>query len=352
MSDSESCEKGTVFLLNAKSKDLPPGKGLGECLGKGEEYKKLSGIDDWRKKLSNFDTTSFKLSGKTWNSVEHYYQASKFKKNNQSFYEKFTAEANTGISRDPGKAKAAGSKSGEYKGKRIRPDDIEPDPDFFEGRDIKVMNKAQEAKFYSDPNLMKLLKATKDAKLVHTTGKNGKQVVFQHLMDIRAGKVERPEEIVLSTKVSKAPPTVTKWPVKIPKEVNFTLPAIEDPLAGHFIPKLGKNKPWDKIYEEFQNFEDYGIEGDVATFYAGHNIEIVPMISNADLKKVPKLVMTYDKTLDPKRVKPKVGSGFRRYTIAEMKEFISVKHVRVPPGVKTADEYRDFIQANIQLFRA
>lgn len=350
-------EVGTVFVFYSKSKDVLPGEGTGEHINSGDKkkYKKLASIENWRKRLSNFDESSFKEDGKTWNSVEHYYQASKFKKNNKGFYNKFSAEANTDISRDPNKAKAAGSKSGKYKGKRIRPDDIQADPDFFKGRDVKVMNKAQEAKFFTHPDLMKLLKATKDAKLVHTTKINGEGVVFQHLMDIRDGKVKRksePEEIVLTSKVSVASSVKSgsKFPEKIPKEVKFSLPSLEYPLAGHFIPELFKKKDWNEIYGGFENFEDYGIEGDVYTFYKTHNIELLPSISLEDRKKIPKIVMAYDKSFNVRRIDPKTGSGQRKYTLAEMKEFVAVKHVRIPFGVRTADQYREFIIANVKLF--
>ena len=90
--DLYSKDEGTVFQFYSKSTGKPyPGKGVGEIIKPNFEskYKILSTIKDWRKKLSNFDKVRFSLDDYTWNSVEHYYQANKFKRNNPDFYKKF-----------------------------------------------------------------------------------------------------------------------------------------------------------------------------------------------------------------------------------------------------------------------
>jgi hypothetical protein len=109
----------------------------------------------------------------TWSSVEHYYQASKFKINNPGLYRSFALESGTELSKDPAMAKSAGGKN-------------KLDPDFFtSGRSLVEMRRAQKEKFTQHNNLRNILLATKNAKLVHYV-RGSNPIVFIDLMVIRS----------------------------------------------------------------------------------------------------------------------------------------------------------------------
>jgi hypothetical protein len=192
---SDLYDKSTVFRFYSKSTDKPlPGHGAGETIGNEGDvaYEELSKFPQWRKKLSNFWTAEFTLDGHRWLSVEHYYQGSKFKKNNKDFYIQFSLDSpDSSIAKDAGLAKSAGGMSGKYKGELVRPKNVKIDPDFFmvlSGSKYKRgeidMENAMRAKFTQNPELKKLLLATKNAKLEHIT--RGKPaIVFNDLMRVR-----------------------------------------------------------------------------------------------------------------------------------------------------------------------
>jgi len=156
-SNTELYDDSTVFQFYYKSSDVPkPGKGTGEKLGPEgvQEYVHLTSIPKWRKKLSNLWEQEFILDNKKWLTVEHFYQASKYKKNNLEHYNKFALNSNSDVSRDPKKARVLGSNK-----------KISIDNDFFNGRNQIVIENALHAKFTQNKDLGKLLVLTKRAKL-------------------------------------------------------------------------------------------------------------------------------------------------------------------------------------------
>lgn len=175
------------FYSNSNPNALP-GTGAGEKIPETEKihFHRLATFDNWRRKLSNTWNEPFMLDNHTWQSVEHYYQASKFKNNNREFYLKFSLDSRSQLSADPVLAKAAGSKSGKLNHTTIiRPSRITIDPDFFNhGRSEREMENAMFAKFSQNKNLKDILLATRNAKLVHYQ-RGAPPEIYHHLMRVR-----------------------------------------------------------------------------------------------------------------------------------------------------------------------
>ena len=175
----------TIFQFYSKSIDKPPGMGLGEKVPKEliSDYSKLNEILNWRWALDNSYHAEFTLDDLKWLSVEHFYQASKFKNDNYDFYYLFSLNSSSDISNDAELAKAAGSKSGIFKGKNIRKSGVIIDADFFQGRNSEVLEYAIYAKFSQNKTLSNILLFTNDAKLIQFNKKGNK--VAHELMKVR-----------------------------------------------------------------------------------------------------------------------------------------------------------------------
>lgn len=167
-------DKAIVFMFKASSGAKPnAGMGPGEQIPNDAklEFSALNKISNWRKMLDDSWAAPFTVESKRWNTVEHYYIGSQFKKGFPDFYQQFSLDSGSDISKDLELARAAGSKSGKLKERILRESKIKIDPDFFEvginPRSQQERKTALTAKFTQNLDLKDVLIKTKMAKLVH-----------------------------------------------------------------------------------------------------------------------------------------------------------------------------------------
>ena len=195
-------DDNVVFQFYIKSDGSKlPGKGSGEKIPKNlkdmdesyqrnYDFKTLHSIPDWRRKLSHFYESEFTLDEKKWLSVEHYYNAQKFKEKYPSFYEEFSLDSNSELSQSVNLVKAAVSKSGKYKEKdgkhvRIRPLKVDINSiESIKNDKSSIMQNSIYAKFTQNDELKTLLMETKLAKLMHFV-KASPPIIAKDLMHVR-----------------------------------------------------------------------------------------------------------------------------------------------------------------------
>ena len=181
----------TIFVFHAKSDSHPfAGKGFGEKIetSKIREFSVLDkdkACENWRRKLDDSWVTPFSVEGKRWATVEHYVLGSQYKKGFPDFFEKFSLHTESDISNDLQLARAAASKSGKMKDLLLRPKNVKPDLD-YEDKDRRTMERktALTAKFSQNQDLLKVLKETKNAKLMHFV-RGSPAVTDELLMKVR-----------------------------------------------------------------------------------------------------------------------------------------------------------------------
>ena len=154
-----------TFLIHANSMRMLPGKLKGDSIANSRllDYMNLDGARDWRRALDDEYESPFKLDNMRWQTAEHYYQGSKFKKRNPDFYQMFSLDSDSDISKDLKKAIEAGNKRG-----KGRPKKIVIDPDFYGmdgGRAKEERRLALMAKFNQNEDLRRILLNTGDATL-------------------------------------------------------------------------------------------------------------------------------------------------------------------------------------------
>jgi len=178
--------KPDKFVLSSKSSNVKPGKASQESVNDKTEYEELSKINEWRKQLSNSDESKFTWSGEglldtpfpegtQWNTIEHAYQASRFKVHNE---DKLASELILGNKYGNGDGNEALTR---------RSSKTVSDTPEWESIADDVLEDIARAKFSENPERARTLKATKQAELWHTgnKGKKSELVRYQHLEDLR-----------------------------------------------------------------------------------------------------------------------------------------------------------------------
>jgi len=197
-------DKTDVFMYyNRSDGKAAPGKGNGEVINPKHltDFKELKSVKDWRRMLDDDWSAPFKLDGHMWETVEHYYQAAKFKEKNRDFYLQFTVDSGSPFAKDPVLAHAAGSKLGKIKNKSDKTytvfrdnKKIAIDPDFYGPRRLEERRKALYAKFSQNEDLKNVLLNTNRAKLMMFVQKK-EAVVDTELMIVRKDLADGREEI-------------------------------------------------------------------------------------------------------------------------------------------------------------
>lgn len=165
----------TLFYFS-KSADKKPGKGVNEFVKNLKDYEELSQIKDWRKILSNFYVAPFKYNGKTWNTIEHAFQSKKIELVDEKLAEKFTLESGDGIGRGGGLV-----------ARKNRKLVILDEDQLKHWNDIKsgIMEEILFEKFSQNELCKKVLLATNEACLLHSTGRGVSPVKQYGLENVR-----------------------------------------------------------------------------------------------------------------------------------------------------------------------
>ena len=160
----------------SKSADKPkPGQGSNEYVNDSYMYNELAKISGWRKVLSNFHFSPFEFEGKTYNTIEHVFQAKKIALEDPAKAELFTIESESELGKGDGALAQKNRKLIKLSKTSLAK---------WDGMKDKVMKDAAIAKYESCDEARKVLKLTQNAELWHIVSRK-QPVRFVHLEEIR-----------------------------------------------------------------------------------------------------------------------------------------------------------------------
>jgi predicted NAD-dependent protein-ADP-ribosyltransferase YbiA (DUF1768 family) len=167
-------EKDKLFFYS-KSKDVAVGKGVNEFVSNSGLYEELTKIKDFRKMLSNFHLCPFKYEGKTYNTIEHVFQAKKIEIVDKEKALWFTIESGNDIGIGDGEIARKNRKLCKLNDEQLK---------LWGTMKDDVMHKAAMAKYKVCKEARHVLKMTNRAQLWHIVSR-GKPIRFEHLERIR-----------------------------------------------------------------------------------------------------------------------------------------------------------------------
>ena len=211
-----------AFRFSSRSANKAPGKGSGERAADPSEYARLASHSNWRRVLSNFHVCDFQFEGRTYRTIEHGFQAEKFRHRAPHIADEFALESGSALSQGDG-AEARKSR----KAMVLNPAEIAR----WDARSQRVMEKLAEAKFAQCREARDVLLATGEAELWHVAPRI-KAVRFSHLEGIRGAMRSHPPNCTstafprtMADTTSTPPPSPAPGPTQL---VHHALPPHHD----------------------------------------------------------------------------------------------------------------------------
>lgn len=161
----------------SSSRNVPAGSGSGEWTENPEAYFELNRIEHWRRMLSNFWIAPFEWRGKWWNTVEHAFQAAKFMGNHMDVAEQFTLDSRSILGSDGGLAARKQRNAVILSSEELA---------LWNAKKGDIMKELWRAKFSQNPELLRVLKETRNAELWHYVGRGGGIEHWFGLEELRA----------------------------------------------------------------------------------------------------------------------------------------------------------------------
>jgi DNA-directed RNA polymerase subunit E'/Rpb7 len=174
------------LIFYSNSANVAPGKGKHEFISDASKYAELSKIADFRKQLSNFDIKPFVWTGEgvldtpfpdgtEWNTIEHAYQASKFKVyHHNEIANEFSLTSGSALGKGDGAL-------AQQNRKKVVIKDIKTWNDIS----LTVMENIALAKYSQNKDRLHMLKLTHHAELWHSVPRSKAKIRFMHLEKIR-----------------------------------------------------------------------------------------------------------------------------------------------------------------------